>query len=363
MLKRRNKNIFVVGMLLVLVLGSCRNNNLPWRAGSLVTQLYRQYKQEILLGYNNFQQEMLVDDQHGYARAYFDNYRNQIIFTTQWSLDYLIGNKQITTATDEITGYVYQVLMNDKYQIGIEVMALERDELGTDNFFGAKTRIIDLNTQKSVTITGFPAKCMLGTTFVYCDNYDDNEHDFLDIIDVQTMEHTRLDTESNQITFFYQMGDKIFAQSSIQEKNFLINGKQLFEQTEKTHNVYRTSDPSVGKLMLKDIAPINIDEHWYLNELRQYQVVYWAELLKFSADKAERVFIDFNRDDIIQIVDMANYGRDYVAILYETRITQDDPIHQYIDIYDMSGKLVEQKEVTDLAGGKKGRFTALDYVA
>jgi hypothetical protein len=325
--------------------------------------MYTQYKQEILLAYNDFQDEMVVDNQHGYARGYFDNYRKQMIFTTQWTLDYMIGERQLTTETDEIKGYVYKVLFNEAYLVGVEMLALDLGDTEAADFAGAQMRIKDLNTEKDIIITGFPSNIMLGTNFVYCNNYDEKDNRFLDIIDIETMEHVRLKTNDYDFTFFYQMGEKVFVQDEHTKKTFLIEGKELIEQMNPTYNVYHIIDEGVGYVMLKDIAPTNSNEHWYVNPLKQYGVTYEAELLKFLPEKVERVFIDFERDDIIQVVDVANYGKDYVAILYETRISQNDPIHEYVVVYDMDGKLVQSKEVTELAGGgTAGRFTALDYL-
>jgi len=337
---------------------------LPWRSGMLVTQMYRQYKQEILLGYNDFQQKMVVDDQHGYAKGYFDNYRNQIIFATEGSLEYMLGNKQITTGTDELTGYVYDVVLNDTYQIGIEILDVKRADLGSDKFFGARTRIIDLNTQESVTITGFPAKCILDTNkYVYCDNYDDDDNDFLDIIDVEMMEHTRLDTNDKNLTFFYQIGNEMFVQSREQKKTFKIDGSKLIEESNSLLKEYPVLDGGIGYKMIKDIAPINSTEHWYVNPLKRFDKPYAAEIFKFFPNKVDRVLIDFGRKDIIQIVDVANYGDEHVAILYQTQLVHDDPIYDYIAVYDMRGQLVELRDVSDLTGvGKRGRVIALDYV-
>jgi hypothetical protein len=324
--------------------------------------MYRQYKQEILLAYNDFEHDMIVDEQHGYAKGYFDNYRKQMIFTTEWTLDYLMGDHQMTTTTNDVTGYVYQVWMNEGYQIGIEMLDIDRNNLGQGDFDGARMRIIDLKTDNSRIITGFPSHTMLAGHYVYCNNYDTKNNRFLDIIDVEKMTHVRLSTNDHDFTFFYQMGKDVFVQDAHTETTFLIKENQLIEQPTPAYNVYPNIDEGSGSEMLKDIAPINSGEHWYVNPLKQYGAIYWAELLKFSSDKVARVFIDFARDDIIQIVDVANYGKDYVAILYETRMAQGEPVREYVSVYDMSGNMVQHKEMTELVGDKPGRFTALDYL-
>jgi hypothetical protein len=349
--------------VLLLVLGSCRNNNLPWRSGMLVTQIHRQYKQQILLGYNDFQQKMVIDNQQGYAKGYFDNYRNQIIFATEGSLEYMIGQKQITTSTNGVSGYVYRVLLNESYQIGVEILDVKRDELGSDKFLGMRTRIIDLNTRTSVIISGFPSDCMLSGKNIYCDNYDEDYHDFLDIVDVETMTHTRLDTDEKQLTFYYTVGDQTFVQSNTQGKVFLVNENKLIEQTRVDRGIHPLVDRVNGRRVLKDIAPINSGEHWYVNQFKQFEKPYAVELFKFSFDKVERVFVDFNRKDIIQIVDVANYGSEYFAILYQTQSSENNPNYEYIAVYDMNGQPVELREVTELGSeGTRDRFIALDYV-
>jgi hypothetical protein len=350
----------IINLIFVLILGSCRNSSLPWRSGNLVAQMYTQYKQEILLVYNDLNNEMMIDHQHGYERAYYDNYRHQIIFTTQWTLDYMLGDKYLNTTTEELGGYVYQVLFNDKYQIGIEMLDIDRSDLGQGDFDGARIRIKDLNRDKDLIVSGFPSNVMLAGDYVYCNNYDKNDNRFLDIINIEMMQHVRINTTANDLTFFYQMGDKVFAQSIEEKKTFLITEKELIEQVNPVYNIYHIIDEGIGTVMLKDIAPINSGQHWYVNPLKQYGVIYEAEILKFRENDGKRVFIDFERNDIIGLRDVTNFGNDNVAIFLATKDDEGE-VHAIINVYDMEGKKVSEQDITELRGDK-GRFTYLDYV-
>lgn len=114
--------------------------------------------------------------------------------------------------------------------------------------------------------------------------------------------------------------------------------------------------------ILKDIAPLNSKEHWYITPIKEYDIVMQAKLMQLSNNVITEVIIDFQRDDIIQIIDTANYGLEHIAIFYETRVQGTEDIKEFIAVYDMKGNAVEVKEMTAVSRGDGGHFRSLEYI-
>lgn len=237
MLKRAFLNFMGLGLSFILILSSCTNTSLPWRSGYLVAQLYRQYKEEVILAYNNFSNDMIIDTQNGYSRAYFDNYRQQMIFKKERALEYMIDGRPFTTASDKLSGYISEILVNDKYQIGVEILNPEADSFGEGLFWSTKSRVIDLNTQESVIVDGLLFNDnLIADDYFYGVTFSKSDRElatdavagsepmdyYLDIIDLRTMQHQKINTTENDIRFLYQMGNKVYGQAESQKQHFYL---------------------------------------------------------------------------------------------------------------------------------------------
>lgn len=374
MLKRNFFCFTIIGLIFILILGSCTNTKLQWRQGYLIAQLYRQPHQKILMAYNDFSSEMIVDEQSDYSRAYFDKYRKQMIFQKEGQLNYLIDGKEMTTATDEISGYTSQVLFNDKYQVGVEILDIKNGSLGEGQFWGTKSRIIDLHTKQNIILDGLlfntnmlAGDYFYGFTFSKTDAEVESEEEqesedverYLDIIDLRTMEHKRFNTTEQEISFLYQKGDKVYGQSDAKKTAFVFDRLNMQEQKTK-YNDKLLVDKSEWPI-LKDIAPLNSNQHWYITPVKEYDTVMQAKLMQLSNNDIKEVMLDFQRDDVIQIMDVANYGTEYVALFLTTK-DDDGTLHAIITVFDLYGKEVHRKEITEIRTNDYGRFTYLDYV-
>jgi len=349
-------------MSLVLVITGCTNNVLMWRSEKLVAQMYRQYKHEILLAYNDLNTDILVDDQHGYERAYFDNYRKQIIFTRYRTNEYWIDGRQFTTAEDGIGGYVSEVLVNEHYQIGVEILNITADEVGKDIFDGTKSRIIDLNTEKSITVPGllFNRNLIVGHYF-YGFTFDEAGNRYFDMIDLRTMEHRRQQSaaEKDNITFLYQQGQQVYGQSEHTKQAFLIDGLELFAQPENYNSQLPIFDG--GTAVLKDISPLDLSEHWYIHEPEGKSVIEEVQFIRIMGDEIKISWIKLNRSDVIGLRDVSNFGIDKLALYLATE-SADGEVHAIISIFDLFGKEIRSQDITEIKGSDVGQFTYLDYV-
>jgi len=306
---------------------------------------------------------MVVDTQYGYERAYFDNYRNQMIFIREGKLGYLIDGKKVDTQGEEgITGYIKQVVLSPNYQIGIEILDIQRDSLGQGAFYGERTRIIDLGTRDSVIVDGVMfAHAFIANHYLYNLVFDYDGNEFLDMIDLRTMEHTRIGTAENNITFMYQVGDNVYAQVSSKKTAFLLDGKEMIERKE----LYNETLPVLESAMeyIDDIAPMHSNNHWYIEPHEDDIKIKETRLLNVHPDgKINETILKFENDNVVHITDATNYGVDHVAIFYRTKEPGTEDLGAYVAIYDLNGKKVETREITSLKGNDTGRFTYLDYV-
>jgi len=333
---------------------------LSWRAGKLVAQLYRQSNQEILLAYNDMANEMIVDNQQGYARAYFDNYRKQIIFTPQVGLAYMIDGSIISTETEDVGGYVSSVLVNEAYQIGVEIMDYEPVPDQDEQFNGLRSRVIDLKSKVSVTVAGLLFnRCLLVDDYFYGFAVSSSDEQLLDIINVKTMEHKRINTTKYPISFMYQTGNEVYAQSATTRKTFLLQGHELIEQDENFNATLPISDNEWQ--ILKDIRPHDVNEHWYIEPGKLDLSINQLRFFRTYPDGAiSEVLLRFKRDDIIQLMDVANYGKDHIATFLTTK-DDNGVLHAIITVFDLQGNIIYEDEITKIRDGI-GRFTYLDYV-
>jgi len=359
-LKKSKFKCLIITFIGVLLLTSCRNPNLSWRSGHLVAQLYRQSNQEVLLAYNDFEQDMVIDKTKGLKRAYFDNYRKQLILIPQVGLEYTIGDKQIKTATEEITGYVSTVLMNENHQIGVEIMSYKPNEEGAETFNGLRSRVIDLQTQRYVIVDGllFNRGELVGDYFYGFAVSDGAQEQLLDIINVTTMEHTRINTEANEISFLYRAGDKVYAQSDKSMTAFLFEGNEMIEQSDAY--IEGMLSPGGGREILKDIAPIGSEEHWYVEAVNPLGRISEARLVRFIKNEVTERVLSLDRDNVVQIMDVANYGEDKLA-LFLTIKDDDESLHAVISVFNLQGNKLQDTEITHIRGDY-GQFTYLDYV-
>jgi len=360
-LNRRLLKVGLCSLTTFLIITSCRNPDLPWRSGQLVAQLYRQYNQQILLAYSDATDELVVDQQNGYARAYFDNYRKQIIFSAQGTLDYMMNGQQFSTATEDITGYVFEVLLNNQYQIGVEVIDITDGTLGKGQFWGTKSRIIDLSSKRSVVVDGLLFnRNMIVDDYFYGFTFDDDDNQFLEIVDLRTMEHRRINTTKNKINFLYQSGDQVYGQSEVSQTTFAFHGLNMTEE-KSTYNdkLVLTTDPWY---ILKDIAPIQSTEHWYIEPGKYGTRFNQVRLLQMKEDRTiNESWLQLKRDDVSQILDVSNYGADHVAVYYEAKDQENDQWYTFITVYDLNGHEVSSTEIERIRKGE-GRFLYLDYV-
>jgi len=356
---------YTILTIVVLILTSCENPSLPWRSGRLVTQLYRQNKSQIWLAYNEIDGNIIVDEQYGYERGFFDNYRREIIFIKAGKLEYLINNKRLNTARDGITGYVEQVVLSPDYQIGIEILDFK---IGADmgSFWGEKTRIMNLQTLESVTVDGAMfAHAFIAGNYLYNIAHDYNSAEFLNMIDLETMTHTQIKTGENDITFLYQIGAQVYAQVASKKTAFLLDGMQMIEDKEKYDK--RLPSTEVGGAYateyLDDVAPINSGEHWYVEPVKEDEPIRRLRLVRIHSNGTfDNTFINFKERNVEHITDVTNYGSDYVAILYRTKDIGADKLGAHIGIYDLNGGELETREVTSVKGEDDGRFMYLSYV-
>jgi len=358
MLKKR---YIICTLITVLTLTSCIKSSFPWREGQLVAQLYRQYKQEILLAYNDFKHDMVVDAQQGYNRAYFDNYRKQMIFTRSDENEYWINGVQMSTADDGITGYVSQVLINEHYQIGVEILNMTTDDFGSDIFDGTKTRIIDLQTKRSITVPGllFNRNLIVGHYF-YGPTFDDEGGRYFDMIDLRTMEHKRekRTQDVDTITFVYQQEDKLYAQVAGKKQTFLIDGLELIE----VPNAYNDTLPVMdGTSILKNVGPFGSHEHWYIEETGIGEPISTIKFIQITEKNISTTWINLNRNNVIQIMDVANYGKNHIA-LFLTVEDENSELHALVTLFDLQGNEISTTEIEHLLDKKPGQFTYLDYV-
>jgi len=344
-------------LVLLLITTGCTNHVLPWRSGKLVGQLYRQYKEEILLSYHDLKTEDVVDRQYGYERAYFDNYRKQIIFTGYRANEYWIDGRKFITDENGVGGYVAEVLVNEKYQIGVEILNLTAEDVGQDKFDGAKSRVIDLNTEKSITVSGLLFnRCLINDDYFYGFTFNTDNRQFLDIIRLSTMEHKRFDADN--ITFLYQKGREVYVQEIKQKQGYKLDGLDMI----KKDNTFYSELPDFtgAPQILKDIAPRMSNEHWYVEPTGVGDIIDELRLIQIEEDEIQSFIIKLNRTDVIQVMDVSNYGKGYIALFLTTE-DEDKELHAIITIFDLSGKEVASKEITEIRGDK-GRFTYLDYV-
>jgi hypothetical protein len=358
-LKWRKSPAVILSLSFILMLSSCRNTDLLWHEKNLIAQLYIQPRQEILLAYNDLANGVRVDQQYGYARAYFDNYRKQIIFSAQGTVDYMIAGRQFTTATDEISGYVSEVLVNDMYQLGVEIIDITDGTMGKGQFWGAKSRIIDLNSNENIILDGLLFnRNMIAGHYFYGFTFDKTENQFLDIIDLRTMEHRRFDTTASDIRFLYRSGDNVYGQSETNKTAFLFTELEMKERKEMYNDNLAIEETEW--YILKDVAPSKSEEHWYIASVREDGVVKGARLLKVSSNDVKVSFINFERDDIVRIKDTANFGENKVAIFLSAK-DDEGKVHAIIEVFDLAGNKIGKKEITEIRGDI-GRFTYLDYL-
>jgi hypothetical protein len=353
---------FLLYLCCALILSSCAKTDLPWRSGHLVVQLYRQYKSELSLAYTDFSADTLVDEQHGYERAFFDNYRHDIIFIREGKLEYLKNRHTLNTASDGTTGYIEQVILSPKYQIGIEILDIKRSDMVNSSFYGEKTRIINLNTLESVIVDGVMfAHAFIVNDYLYNLVFDYDVGEFLDMINLTTMEHTRIDTTENNITFLYQIGDAAYAQVAAKKTAFLLDGNKMIEQK----HMYDEKLPVLDDAMeyIDDIAPVNAKDHWYIESLQDTAEASEVHVLRMHPNGTHTSStLPLKRTDTIQVIDAANYGPDHVALCYLTKNPQTEEFRTYIAIYDLNGKQIAELDITEVDETHDGRFMYLNYV-
>jgi len=318
---------------------------------------------------------MMVATKPGYERAYFDNYRKQIIFQKEKELAYLMDGIPVRTGTDTFTGYVSDVLINETYQLGIESLNPSTESLRTAHGWATKTRVIDLNTEKHVIIDGLLFHDNLltdhyfyGVSFSPSDRGLDEDsvlgNDpmayYLNIIDLRTMQHQKINISARDIRFLYQSGDKLYGQSEAKKTTFLFEGTTMIEQKSK-YNELLTVSSGVGR-MLKNVAPSNAREHWYISSEEGAHKLKQARLTQVGLDSTRIVSLDFGRDDIVQIMDVANYGEDKVALVLRTK-DDNDELHAILTVFDIRGKEIRSEDISDVVGTDVMESIYLNYAA
>jgi len=363
MLKKQLRTGFLTLLCVLLFATGCTGSKpLVWRADRLVAQLYRQYKEELLLAYNDFDNQMHVDDQRGYAKAYFDNYRKEIIFTKERTLDYLVNGTAMSTASADVTGYPADILVNETYQLAVEILDVRSDQLTSNEFDGAKSRIINLNTGDHVIVDGllFNRSLLIGDYF-YGFTFDNNYAQLFDIVNVKTMQHHRIKRSDNKFTFIYARDQDVYVQVANEETAFLIDGFALIETKER----YDANLPNFehGAQVLKDIAPRETGEHWYIEPPSEDDPVVQGILLfrVRGNDPVNVTKIRFAQHDVMQVMDVSAYRDDQLALFLMKKDDAGD-FHAIITIFDMHGNEQRSEEITTLLRGDVGRFTHLDYV-
>jgi len=360
LIRQVSRLVILISLVLLITVG-CRNTNLPWRSGQLVAQLYRQANQELLLTYNDMSNDLLIEQQYGYARAYFDNYRKQIIFSGQGTLDYLFGGEQFTTATESLSGYVFELLFNETYQIGVEIIDIKDGSLGQGQFWGTKSRIIDLQNKSNVIVEGlFFNRNMIAGHYFYGFTFNEDEDQLLEIIDLRTMDHRRINMKKNKITFLYQNGDQVYGQSEAEKTTFVFDGLDMQETKDKYDSKLSFStDPWY---ILKNIAPTHSSEHWYVEAGKygtQFNQVRFIQI-KGNGEIDEKS-LKLQRDDVSQILDVSNYGDKHIAVYYEAKDVKSEQWYTFITVYDLDGNKVANTEIESVRNGH-GRFLYLDYL-
>jgi len=363
MLVWRKRILLILSCSVLLVLSSCGNGGAPWRKNRLVAQMQRQYKSEVVLSYNDFQtKDRIEEQQEGYGRAYFDNDRKQIIFTKDNVLDYLIDGQEKSTRTTNISGYTADVLTNDTYQLAIEILDVKSDQLGSDAFDGAKSRIIDLKTDANVVVDGllFNRSLLVGHYF-YGFTFDNEHNQLFDIIDLRTMKHERIKRTEDRITFIYEMADNVYIQVANKRTAFRLDGFNFVEDKA----LYNEKLPNFehGAQVLKDIAPKATKEHWYVSspDERVTNVQHIDLLRVLPSGEVSVQPIRLKQDDVVQIMDVSQYKNDQIALFYMRRDAASE-LHATIAVFDLTGNEQHSEEITDLLNNDVGRFTQLDYV-
>jgi len=361
MLIRRQRFVVVMSLSLLFILSSCDNSGVSWRKTRLVAQLYRQYKEEVLLAYSDVKNERVIAHQPGYARAYFDNYRKEIIFTKDRVLEYLVHGEAVSTATDVVTGYPADILLNDTYQLAVEILDVQADNLTSNEFDGAKSRVIDLKTGANVVVDGllFNRSLLVGHYF-YGFTFDNERNQLFDIVDLTTMEHKRIKNKAHKISFIYVINDTVYVQVASKETAFRLDGFNFVEERER----YRPELPNFihGAEVLKDVAPRNNGEHWYISTREQEEVVGDVQLLRIQTDGAVQTqAITLPRADVVQVIDVSEYVKNQIALFLLAK-DKTGALHAIISVHGLDGVQKQQEEITDLFAGDVGRFTALGYI-
>jgi len=364
MLVRRLRKTVFAGLTLLFALSGCFNNTQhtrTWENDKLVAQLYRQYKSEILLTYNDLKGEVVVDAQDGYARAYFDNYRKQVIFAKDRTLEYLINGVEMTTTTADITGYPADMLFNETYQVAVEVLDVKSADLTSNEFDGARSRIININTGANIIVDGllFNRNLLVGDYF-YGFTFDNDRNQLFDIVNLKTMEHKRITNKTDKFSFIYESAGEVYVQVASKQTAFTVVGFDLHEK----QDLYDATLPHFehGAQILKDIAPQQTSEHWYVQADEEHERIARIRLLRTTPNgRITQQPLAFDRSDMMQVIDVARYGNDQIALLLLTK-DADDSLHTLLAVFTLEGELNMIDDVTRLLEGDKGRFTYLDYV-
>jgi len=90
--------------------------------------------------------------------------------------------------------------------------------------------------------------------------------------------------------------------------------------------------------IFKDLSPRNSHEHWELDGIKGTEQIKQVIFVQFYHDATfKENSIHFEQEDIIKIIDFANYGEEQIAIIYATKHPMTNEIREFINVYRVHG--------------------------
>lgn len=304
---------------------------------------------------NSFKPEEIFDKK-AYSEFYYDSYHKQKIFYSNLNLNYQIGDTEFTTRTETISGYVVDVRSNEKYQIGVEILDESSDATVQSNEFdGARTRIIDLKTRESVTLDGFSQTCELVGDYAYCRNYQKTEK-YLEVIDLKEMKvvnkHILPNDDGNFFTFKSKTG--VFVHIISTNKTFFMNEKIIEEYRTDVFDKIPT-DTYILSIESKELSTENnVDYNYFFSYKDEFEDVYHfaihvigdeVKVIYGYADEGEGT--SGTEGVAIPYCGQAEYLKDKQSYIVVCVGKKNKKIGTYIKEYDKNGKRTGFKKISD----------------
>ena len=356
-LKMTKYKILLVCIFIFMILVGCANDNF-WQTNNIMIQMYNQINQETTLGfYNQNLNNTAIVKKANTAVAYIDNYRKETIFVEQDGLEYMINDRKVITTDkkNDIDGYVVNVLSNEFYQIGIEILGVNIDDVDSDEFGGAKTRIIDLNTKKNIIVNGLLYnRSLIQGNYLYSLVFDFDENEYLEVINLKDMTSSRRRTEANNISFLYEVDNNVYVQSNTTKTSFLITDGKYIEQKDNFSDILPTMGD--GEEIIKNVGMYS---QKYLVPEKVNEIISNAYIINIQGNGVfKKQKITFTEPNIIQIMDSTFLPNDKIAVFYVTK-DENGELAAIISIFDENNIEVEKKDVTNIRKDI-GRFNYID---